>query len=570
MQLKIWHKMIIGLAIPSLIALLGGLLAYGYITDVKNRQGFVIIADDLKEHVLEIRRNEKNLLLHKDVEYFKYCGDSISVLKNYLSNISPQSTAEIGESNFSELRNSIQTYSDTINNLYVQLQTETDVVEKVREEGRKLEAYIAAKKSNGELSTNFILNVRRLEKNYMLFRDKGAFNAFERAILTMKNIVPICYECIPYTQVAYSLSNAYNNSESLINDLQSTGVKLEQITYGIAGKERSRINAFLNRTHTLLVAALILVSTIGPLLVYKTASYIVAPIKRLSDITRKIAEGDLNQRAPLKEHDETYSLAQSFNTMLDQLQLTHNSLEQSIELLHEKQIEAEKRASLGFLISGVTHELNNPLNNISLTAESMREDINELTIEELKEYIQDILSQSERAKHIVADLLEFVGTNKAAAMEKLDIINLVEEAASLVANQLRVSNINLKMDIPNAPFFVNGNKSKLEEIFVNIMINAVHAMKNSGLLTISAKPGKEHKNIIIDISDTGCGIPEKDMKNIFEPFFTTKPSGEGTGLGLSVAHSLVMKHNGDLSVQSKLGEGTTFTIKLPGYEEGLL
>ncbi len=562
--------MILGIAIPSLIALLGGLLSYGYITDVKNRQGFVMIADDMKEHVLEIRRNEKNLLLHKDVEYFKYCGDSISVLKNYLSNISPQSTAEIGESNFLELRNSIQAYSDTINNLYGQFQTETDVVEKVREEGRKLEAYIAARKSGGELSTNFILNVRRLEKNYMLFRDKGSFIAFESAILTMKNIVPICYECIPYTKLAYSLSNAYEKSEILIDDLQATGVKLEQITYGIAGKERSRINTFLSRTHSLLVAALILLCTIGPLLVYKTASYIVAPIKRLSDITRKITEGDLNQRAPLKEHDETYSLAMSFNTMLDQLQLTHHSLEHSIELLHEKQIEAEKRASLGFLISGVTHELNNPLNNISLTAESMREDINELTQEELKEYIQDILSQSERAKHIVADLLEFVGTHKAAVMEKLDIINLVEEAASLVANQLRVSNINLKMNIPNTPFFVQGNKSKLEEIFVNIMINAVHAMKNSGLLTISARPDKEYKNIIIDVSDTGCGIPEKDMKNIFEPFFTTKPSGEGTGLGLSVAHSLVTKHNGDISVQSKLGEGTTFTIKLPIYEDGLL
>ncbi|MBI5663560.1 MAG: hypothetical protein HZC49_00515 [Nitrospirae bacterium] len=75
-------------------------------------------------------------------------------------------------------------------------------------------------------------------------------------------------------------------------------------------------------------------------------------------------------------------------------------------------------------------------------------------------------------------------------------------------------------------------------------------------------------SITIDISDTGCGIPEKDMKNIFEPFFTTKPSGEGTGLGLSVAHSLVMKHNGDISVRSIQGEGTTFTITLPGYAEG--
>src|SRR4030066_2179527 len=112
---------------------------------------------------------------------------------------------------------------------------------------------------------------------------------------------------------------------------------------------------FLTRSHRLLLIALALLCTLGPLFVYKTAGYIVEPIKRLAEITRKISEGDITLRAPLKEHDETYSLAISFNTMLDHLQLTHESLSKSIELLHQKQIEAEKRASLGFLISGVTH-----------------------------------------------------------------------------------------------------------------------------------------------------------------------------------------------------------------------
>ncbi len=567
MQLKIWHKMIIGISIPSFIALIGGLLTYGYIKDVKNRQGFVLLADDLKEHILEIRRNEKNFLLHKDIEYYKYSQDAISVLKNSLSNISTKIISEIGEDNFSQFRSFIQTYSNIINELYGQYQQENAVVEKVREEGRKLETFIATKRHSGELSINFILNLRRLEKNYMLFRNENSFNILDNALSQIKNIIPFCFECVPYIEAIHNLYETYKKSDSLINDVQVTGDNLEKITYKIASLERQKINSFLNRTHRLLLVALALLCTLGPLFVYKTASYIVTPIKRLADITKKISEGDLNLRAELKEHDETYSLALSFNTMLDQLQLTHESLEKSLELLHEKQKEAEKRASLGFLVSGITHELNNPLNNISLTAETMKEDINELTREELKEYIQDILTQSERAKHIVADLLEFVGTRKSTVMEKMDIINAIEEAIRLVANELKVANINLKTDIPKSAFFVNGNHGKLEEVFVNIIVNAIHAMKNKGTLRISAKPDTGNNHILINISDTGHGIPGETLKNIFEPFFTTKEVGEGTGLGLSVSQSIVRAHKGEIEVESEVGVGTTFTIKLPLYQK---
>ncbi|MBI4698756.1 MAG: HAMP domain-containing protein [Nitrospirae bacterium] len=567
MNLKIWHKMIIGISVPSLIALIGGLFSYGYVRDVKDRQGFVMLADDLKESVLEVRRNEKNFLLHKDIEYFKYFQNSTSSLKNSLSNISAKTVEEIGENNFSQFREAIQIYSGIINDLYMQYQQEKDIIEKVREEGRKLETLVAVKKISRELSTSFILNLRRLEKNYMLFRDKPSFNALDSALTQIKNIIPFCFECVPYTESIYDLSEVYGKSDSLINDLQVKGEGLESITYKIAESERQKISAFLNHTQKLLVLALVLLCTLGPFLVYKTATYIAAPIKRLADITRKISEGDLNLRAPLKEHDETYSLALSFNTMLDHLQLTHESLEKSLELLHEKQIEAEKRASLGFLISGVTHELNNPLNNISLTAETMKEDLNGLSRKEMEECIQDILTQTERAKHIVSDVLEFVGTHKATVMEKLDIVALIEGSINLVANQLRVNNITLKTDIPNIVFFVNGNKNKLEEVFVNIIVNAFHAMKDSGTLTIGIRTDRANKNVFIDISDTGCGIPETELKNIFEPFFTTKPVGEGTGLGLSVTHSIIAKHKGDIRVQSRVGEGTTFTIRLPLYEE---
>ncbi len=567
MQLKIWHKMIIGITIPSLIALFGGLLTYGYINDVKNRHGFVETADDLKEHVLEIRRNEKNFLHYKNDKQLKNLNVAISVLTDSIKGISPKTIEEIGKEDFSLLRKYIQTYLNLIDALYKSYQHEIKVVEEVRAEGRKLETFVATGKRAKDLTTSFILHLRLLEKNYMLFRDRKSFLKLDSTLSQLENITPFCYKCNLYIEALRSLFRIYEKSDSIVNDLQIAGDKLEEVTWKIAARERQKISSFLTFTKRLLLVALALLCTLGPLFVYKTATYIATPIKRLAEIAKKISQGDITVRAPLKEHDETYSLALSFNTMLDHLYLTHQSLEKSLELLREKQKEIEKRASLGFLISGVTHELNNPLNNISLTAETMKEDLEELTHEELHEYLQDILTQSERAKYIIEDLLDFAGARKSTNMEKLDIVNAVEKSINLVANELRVNNIKLEISIPKKVFFIKGTRTKLEEVFVNIMVNAIHAIKDKGTLTLSVHPDGEEKNIYIKISDTGHGIPEEHLKNIFEPFFTTKDVGEGTGLGLSVSQGIINDHNGEIDVESEVGAGTTFTIKLPLYEE---
>jgi len=559
--------MIIGISIPALITLTGGFFTYAYINDVKLRHGFVEIADDLRDRVLEVRRSEKNFVLHKTEEYYNYCNDGINILNRSLNGISPEIAEQVGKNDFSFLRDSLKAYSGLLIDLLGHYRQEDIFIEKVRDEGRKLEAFVKTEKHAPELSINFVLDLRRLEKDYMLFRDTASFNRMNDALSEVNSLVPSCPDCARYPEAINDLISVYNKINAMENDLLIAGRGIEDTTNRIAQSERQKVNAFFTSTQRFLMIVLILFCTLIPLFVYQTASYVVAPIKRLADITRKISEGDMTLRAPIKEHDETYTLAVSFNRMLDHLQLTRSSLEKSLELLHEKHVEVEKRASLGFLVSGVAHELNNPLNNISLTAETMKEDLQELSTEELREHIQDIISQSERAKHIIEELLDFAGTRKSTAMEKLDIINVLAESINLVANQLKVSHIHLKKDIHKTPVFIKGNQSKLEEIFVNIMVNAIHAMKESGTLSICAKPDEKEKSITVEISDTGCGIPKKYLNNIFEPFYTTKQSGLGTGLGLAVTRSLVEKHSGDIDVRSKVGEGTTFTVRFPLYTE---
>lgn len=569
MRLRIWHKMIIGISIPSLFVLIGGLISYQYARNIEDRQAYVQVADDLKEHVLETRRNEKTFLYLKNAESLSNLHAALKTLTESVHIISPATAEEIGLSEIFMLREYVESYPKIVDDLYANYQEEASAVEKVRAEGRHLEEFVAREEHASELTTSFILHLRLQEKNYMLFRDRKSHQQFMTGMDMLNNITPFCNECTPYIRAVGRLASIYEKSDSLINNLQIIGGNLESLTEQITARERARIKSFLTSTKQILLIGLLTLCVVGPLFVYKTAGYIVAPILRLSNITRRIAEGDVSLRAPLREHDETHSLAVSFNTMLDRLQLTHQSLERSMELLREKQaqlVESEKRASLGLLVSGVAHELNNPLNNISLIAERMFEERGELTKQEMRDF-NNILTQCERAKNIVNNLLDFARARKSTVMDRQDIVHVVNETFTFVGNQLRVNKIDLVKDLPDAPVYIRGNRSKLEQILVSIFTNAIQAMKSNGILSVSVARDEENSQVVLKISDTGPGIPAEDIKNIFEPFFTTKPVGEGTGLGLSVCRSLVMEHRGQIDAESTPGEGTVFTIRFPLYLE---
>ncbi|MEW6601343.1 MAG: ATP-binding protein [Nitrospirota bacterium] len=570
MKLKIWHKMIIGIAIPSLIALIGGFLTYKYINDVDVRQRYIQMADDLREHVLEVRRNEKNFFHYKNREYLDNFHKAVLDLQNFIKDISKSAGDELGHAELINFHRTLDEYIAPTSKLITYYQQETDITERVRTEGRRLETYAEKGEHAEDLSTNFILNLRLLEKNYMLFRSRESYQKLNSGLSQLENFTPFCYTCRPYTSSIRELFRVHKEIDSLESSMRQTGQALEDLTGKISSIERGKISLFIAHSKRLMLLALILLCTLGPLFVYVTSNLIVAPVKRLAVITKKISEGDMTLRAPIREHDETYTLAVSFNTMLDTLQLTHHSLEKSLELLHEKQaqlVESEKRASLGLLVSGVAHELNNPLNNISLTAEYMKEDIGNLSIESLEEYIDDILMQSERAQHIVVDLLDFARARRYTGMEQLDIVRVVKESFRLVLNQLRVKEIKLVQNIPDTPIFVMGNRSKLEQVLISIMINAVQAMKEGGVLTVTVEPGSGKDTVQIKIGDTGEGIAKEEIKNIFEPFYTTKAVGEGTGLGLAVGRSLIIEHKGDITVESEPEHGAMFTITLPVYIE---
>jgi len=396
----------------------------------------------------------------------------------------------------------------------------------------------------------------------MLFRDKNSFNKLDAAVLEIKNLVPFCFECVPYVKAVGNLFSVYGKRDELVNDLQLVGNRLEEITNKIAESERQKVNSFVTLTQRYLLLALALLCILGPLIIYKISSYIVAPIKRLAEITRKISEGDITLRAPIREHDETYSLALSFNTMLDHLQLSQESLEKSLDLLHEKQallVEAKKLASIGTLASGVAHELNNPLNNIYTTAQRLIKKSGEECPLFIKTGLADIFSQSMRVKKIVGDLLEFARGREPQRRE-VELNNLILGAYKQLGNNGHARNIQFTFDAGPEKLLTFADPEQMEQVFINLFANAIDAMSNEGVLNV--KTESDGLAVKITVSDTGGGMSRETIDKIFEPFFTTKD--KGTGLGLAIVFNIIQKHNGEITAESVEGKGTTFIITLPG------
>jgi len=237
--------------------------------------------------------------------------------------------------------------------------------------------------------------------------------------------------------------------------------------------------------------------------------------------------------------------------------------------LGQQQIaQTEKLAAVGQLAAGVMHEINNPLATIGACVEALNSRLDELPLgpqAAVAEYLEIIQSELNRCKTIVDGLLDF-SRPKARAKYPVPINQVVEDALFLLRYHDRFKRIELKRHLTDDLPPVEANSEQLIQVFLDLMLNAIDAMDGRGTLSVSTRPGHERNDeVMVEISDTGMGIPREDVGKIFEPFFTTKAPGHGTGLGLSIAYAIVEHHRGRILVDSQLGSGSTFRVVLPTF-----
>lgn len=278
----------------------------------------------------------------------------------------------------------------------------------------------------------------------------------------------------------------------------------------------------------------------------------IVTLKRFMDYTIRIGEGDFSPIVPVRKYrDEFSKLAEAFNRMIKELNHRHEIL-----------LESHKLRAIGTLVAGVAHELNNPLNNTLLTASLLKEDFQTLSSSEKLEMIDDIIKETERSQRIVKDLLDFAREGETN-IKPLKIDEIVNDSVRLVANQVKLAKIELKVEFEKNLPCIHGDEQMLKQVFVNLILNAVDALKPGGNLRISVQREKSPGYLQVIVQDDGAGIPEHIQPRIFEPFFTTKGQGKGTGLGLSVCRGIVRKLGGYIQLTSSSAAGTTFAVSLP-------
>jgi two-component system NtrC family sensor kinase len=359
---------------------------------------------------------------------------------------------------------------------------------------------------------------------------------------------PSCYPCHPKT----------------INVL---GVLDTMISLEEFDKEKAQL---YNRMLLSGIISVIVLSFLSSLLFTR---FVNRPIDKLLAATKTAAHGDLDQTVRIKSHDELGELSDSFNHMITELKRSRDDIEgwtqtleqrvqertRELQQVQDQLIRAGKMAALGELAAGVAHEINNPLTGVLTFSSLMLKKTDEN--HPWKRDLENIVQQTTRCRNIVKGLLDFARQRKPDKKES-DIHFLINRTLTLVENQARFQNIKMVKEFKTGMpmLFVDGDQ--IQQVFMNIIINAADAMgENGGTLTIKTA----FNNGIVEVSfiDTGCGMSKDHLLKVFTPFFTTKETGKGTGLGLAISYGIVQSHGGEIEVESEIGKGSTFRIKLP-------
>jgi signal transduction histidine kinase len=354
----------------------------------------------------------------------------------------------------------------------------------------------------------------------------------------------------------------------------------------------AKVNKSIAEARDTAILLMLVVLVLAILILTFFIQLVTKPIKMLVEVTDQVSHGDLNQQVDINQHDEIGHLANIFNKMIESLKQSRDEIEeynrtleeriacrtQDLEQAQTQLIQSEKMGAIGQLAAGVAHELNNPLGGIlgyaQFALEKMKKSFPEKTsskdIEKYTRYLIDIEAQARRCKNIVQNLLRFSRASHTAEFEEIDVNKVIEDTVTFVEHQLHMNQIELRVALdPNLPS-IQGNGGQLQQVFTNLIINAMHASAAESEIKIISRynppVGEFDGAVELWFIDQGTGIAPENVKKIFEPFFTTKEVGKGTGLGLSVSYGIIKSHGGEIRVDSTLAEGTTFTVILPVQE----
>ena len=436
------------------------------------------------------------------------------------------------------------------------------------------------------------LEIRRFEKNYFLYRQTADAAENEAYVSRAQFLLGdnfVDFSSLAGEARAVSLRATLEKYAKLMNEyvqipvsgtvkgialesaIRMAGKEIVSVAEEIARLEKKSLQSSLERHRLSLIVSIVVLTVLVIIIGQMLSRMVTRPLKRMEESMAAVANGVRDQIDIPSQDREIVSLSHAFNHVLQELELRQKHL-----------VRSEKLASLGTLLSGVAHELNNPLSNISTSCQILIEELASSDSEFTRELLQQIDEQTGRARNIVRSLLDFA-RDREFKRESLPLAELIDETLRFIKGQIP-SRAAIVIDIPT-DITIQGDKQRLQQVFLNLSKNALEALEGAGEIRISAvqrsgrPPGEAARHfksvapcdltgaaVEIEIRDNGHGIPPHVLPRIFDPFFTTKDVGKGSGLGLFVVFEIIEEHGGCIAAESEPGKGTVFYIRLPLFK----
>lgn len=379
---------------------------------------------------------------------------------------------------------------------------------------------------------------------------------FPRELL--KGNVPVLDR--PYT------TQLFDTEEGLIRDI-AVPILGGKIGTTHVGMSEQGIRQTIASVTMIIIGIVAAVLALGTIIVGIVGTFITRSVRQLTQAAQEISHGDFNQQIEVKGKDEIGQLTESFNKMSRNLQeqrekLTALANEQ--RHLHAQLFQQEKMSVIGQLAASIAHELNTPLNTIVLQTQLLEQDLIKQGFkdEEKLSDLRTLETEAQRCKLIVQNLLDF--SRQSQGKKSLaDINRLLTGTLQLMKNDLMLRNIIVNRTPENNLPKILIDKNQMQQVFFNLINNAVDAMPDGGTITLTNRFLLKTNTIEIYLGDTGCGIKKEDLNRVFDPFYTTKDPGKGTGLGLPICKRIIQDHDGTIEIESTLGKGSVFIIRLP-------
>ena len=296
--------------------------------------------------------------------------------------------------------------------------------------------------------------------------------------------------------------------------------------------------------------------------------WIFAPIHKLHQGARRVAQGDFDYRIEITAHDEMAQLAHDFNRMSTRFQEIRDDLDRKVRERSNQLVRSERLADVGILAAGVAHEINNPLSAMVMAVGSLQERLvftEERTFDQddceiAQEYLEMIQTEASRCKGITTKLLDFARAQDNVR-SRHDLSSIVQEVISLIGHMSKYRNRSIHFSVED-PCYLEINGAEIKQVVLNLVANALESMDDGGVLKIDLM--EQTDDVLLRFEDNGCGMTPEVIDKLFEPFFTQRKSGQGTGLGLSISHRIISDHGGIINASSKgPGMGSLFIVQLP-------